>query len=30
MFKISSVLIFMFVVFILFLVANWFNRPDDK
>lgn len=30
MFKISSILIFMFVVFILFIIANWFNRPDDK
>lgn len=30
MFKISSVLITMFVVFILFIIANWMNRPDDK
>lgn len=30
MFKISSILITMFVVFILFIIANWFNRPDDK
>lgn len=30
MFKTSSVLVLMFVVFLLFLIANWFNRPDDK
>jgi len=28
--KISSILIIMFVVFILFMIANWMNRPDDK
>ena len=28
--KTSSILIIMFVVFILFMIANWLNRPDDK
>jgi len=28
--KISAILIIMFVVFILFMIANWMNRPDDK
>lgn len=30
MFKTSSILVLMFVVFLLFLIANWFNRPGDK
>ncbi len=28
--KTSSILIIMFIVFILFMIANWMNRPDDK
>ncbi len=28
--KTSSVLIIMYVVFMLFMVANWMNKPDDK
>lgn len=28
--KISTILIIMYVVFILFMIMNWLNRPDDK
>jgi hypothetical protein len=28
--KITSVLVISFVVFALFLVANWINRPQKK
>jgi len=28
--KTSSILIIMYVVFILFIVLNWLYRPDDK
>ncbi len=28
--KTSAILIIMFIVFILFMIANWMNRPDDK
>ncbi|GEM_PF-2246879 len=28
--KTSTILIIMYVVFILFMIMNWMNRPDDK
>jgi hypothetical protein len=28
--KTSTILIIMYVVFILFIILNWLNRPDDK
>jgi hypothetical protein len=28
--KTSTILIIMYVVFILFIILNWLNRSDDK
>lgn len=28
--KTSTILIIMYIVFMLFMLMNWFNRPDDK